>query len=476
MSKFNTTSVGTKTINKAYGEAYAESPKLRLASLLLTSFVSDQYYRSGDEVLEELRDAIKAVDPQFAAKAAIYGRNEYGMRSISHATAAEIANLVKGEPWTKRFMNKVVRRPDDVTEILAYYLSNYGKPVPNSMKKGLSQALTRFDEYQLGKYRGAKKDMSLVDAVNLVHPRSTEALGKLMRDELRSKTWETGLTQSGQKAESEEDKKKKKERVWKTLLAEDKLGYFALLRNLRNIMEQAPEEVDLALDKLLNKERLKKSLVLPFRFHTAIKEIEQLSDPQANKVVMALGEAIDLSVDNVPDLKGRTLIALDDSGSMMGREIEIGSVFTAVMLKALDSQLLMFSDNARHLTLNPSDSTLTLANQIMQNTRGGGTDFHLPFSESTQPYDRIIILSDMQGWMDGGFWSSNPRPAFNDYKQRTGTDPVVYSFDLAGYGTLQFPERNVYCLAGFSEKVFDIMKMLESDRDALINKIESIEI
>jgi hypothetical protein len=39
-----------------------------------------------------------------------------------------------------------------------------------------------------------------------------------------------------------------------------------------------------------------------------------------------------------------------------------------------------------------------------------------------------------------------------------------------------FPEKNVYCLAGFSEKVFDIIKLLETDKDALINEIEKIEL
>ena len=40
-----------------------------------------------------------------------------------------------------------------------------------------------------------------------------------------------------------------------------------------------------------------------------------------------------------------------------------------------------------------------------------------------------------------------------------------YSFDLAGYGTLQIPQKDVYCLAGFSDKIFDIMKYYESDKN-----------
>jgi hypothetical protein len=58
------------------------------------------------------------------------------------------------------------------------------------------------------------------------------------------------------------------------------------------------------------------------------------------------------------------------------------------------------------------------------------------------------------------------------YRQRRGKDPFVYSLDLAGHGTALFPESKVFCLAGFSPKIFDVMRMLETDRQALIKTIE----
>jgi hypothetical protein len=41
---------------------------------------------------------------------------------------------------------------------------------------------------------------------------------------------------------------------------------------------------------------------------------------------------------------------------------------------------------------------------------------------------------------------------------------------------MQFPERNVFCIAGFSDKVFDIMKLLETDKQALVNEIKKVEL
>ncbi len=52
--------------------------------------------------------------------------------------------------------------------------------------------------------------------------------------------------------------------------------------------------------------------------------------------------------------------------------------------------------------------------------------------------------------------------------------PCVYSFDLKGYCTLQFPQERVYCLAGWSDRVFDIMQKLDADPQALVREIEAV--
>ena len=43
-----------KTVNRAGGEAYVQTPEMRLASMLLTSFAQDQFYRSQKETFDEL--------------------------------------------------------------------------------------------------------------------------------------------------------------------------------------------------------------------------------------------------------------------------------------------------------------------------------------------------------------------------------------------------------------------------------------
>lgn len=466
--KFNKT-VSNKTVNLAGGKAYKQTDKLEFVSILLTSFLKDQFYKSENDTAEKLVDLIGKLDKRFVAKTAVYARTKFGMRSVSHLVAGEIAKNVKGEQWTKNFFNKVVYRPDDMLEILSYYCFKYGKPIPNSLKKGLREAILKFDDYKLAKYRGEGKAVSMVDLVNLVHPKGTDTLKKLIKGELRSvDTWEAKLSKAGQESESDEELAEAKDKAWKDLILEKKIGYFALLRNLRNILEQSPEILDKALELLVDENLIKKSLVLPFRFTTALKAVEETSFDGVRKVIVALNKAVDFALSNVPKLKGRTLVVLDESGSMSGRPSEIGSLFTAVLVKACDADLITFAESARYQNLNSMDSTLTLTKSI--NFNGGGTNFHSIFQTANKPYDRIIILSDMQGWI--GY--NTPQAEFNAYKARTGADPKIYSFDLQGYGTMQFPEQNVYCLAGFSDKIFDIMKMLETDKNVLINEIDKI--
>lgn len=487
MSRFNKQARQANVVeNLAGGEAFKESPKLELVSILLTSFTQDQYYKTASEGLNTFISLINQIpDKKFVAKAAIYARTKFGMRSISHVAAAELAEIDKHIPgsdkWLKRFIEKVVYRPDDITEILSYYIDKYGSP-PKQLKRGIRYAFNKFDEYQIAKYRSENKAFKLVDAVNLCHPKPTsknaEALKKLVNGTLISMdTWETKLTQAGQQAETPEEKARLKAKAWMELISERKIGYFALLRNLRNILEQAPEAIPEAVNMLTDRNLIKKSLVLPFRFMTASAELQNISRSQV--FLSAVAEAINISCDNVPEFPGRTLVALDISGSMTGiwgsrsktAPIDIASLFAAALARKGNTDIITFHGEAQYFNFNPSDNVLSIAERL-RHCPGGTTDFHSIFRCADTAYDRIIILSDMQGWV--GY--HNPSSTFIAWKKQYNCNPKVFSLDLQGYGTLQFPEHNVYCLAGFSEKVFDLMKLLEQDRNAMINEIEKVEI
>lgn len=492
MSRFATVSPGTKTENLAGGAAYTQSAKSELVGLVMTSFVQDDFYRKQQDQLNRLQELLAKVDPLFAAKTAVYARHKFGMRSITHIIAGEMSRLGAGEPWVRKFYDRVVARPDDITEILAYYLSiaqtnaNGKKKIAKSVQAGLAKAFGKFDGYQLAKYRGEGKRPSLVDAVNLLHPvpveKNKEALEKLIKNELRTEgTVESIMSAAGSVDGTDEEKLEAKKEALSEIVKSRKIGYFALLRNLRNIIETAPEVLPDAYAMLTNVKLIKNSKVLPFRYYSAYKEISKLGGQVAREAMSQLDTAIGISCDNVPALPGNTVIFLDVSGSMDQptsdksdmRVNEIAAVFSAALAKKLNCDIILFDDIAREMSYDPKDSFMSLVQKFRFS--GGGTNFHAPFSLITnnkRKYDRIIILSDMQAWV--GYRTSVRQ--YNQYSATLGVKPTVISWDLKGYGTLQFPESNIFLLAGWSEKLLEVLSRLEQDKNALIKDIEAVEI
>lgn len=471
MSKYNTVVPKypvPNTKNLADGEAFTSSLKLELVSILLTSFVKDSFYSYSVSIEERIKELVHIIpDKQFIAKAAIMAR-DWGMRSVTHVTIAELCNEVKGKSWLRAAISKVIQRPDDASEILSYWISNYGKPIPNALKRGIADGLDKFNEYNIAKYKGENHSLKMVDVVNLVHPKS-QVFGKLISGTLETPyTWETEISKAGSDIVA-------KSVAWTELVKSGKLGYFALLRNLRNLETNVSDYImEEVYAQLTDRSLIKSSKVLPFRYSTAISEV---SKPKTRE---AISQAVDIACDNMPGLNGATLIAVDCSGSMGGygssSPINIARLFAAVMAKASNADVLLFGSHASWLQYNPADSITTIASPIQANH--GGTNFHLIFdSIKDKAYDRIIILSDMQAWMRGGWGTSTPTNALANYKKRTQSSPNVWSFDLQGYGTLQFPEKKVFTLAGFSEKIFDIIPLIEEgDKEALLNRVKAVSI
>lgn len=470
MSKFNETKK-VNIRNLAGGKAYKESDEMALVSLLLTSFGDDKFYEREATIYNRLSELISKCDKLFVAKAIIYARSQFGMRSITHVASSILARYIGGADWGTRFYDKVVHRVDDMLEITAFHFSK-GQKLSNAMRKGFAKALGRFDEYQLAKYRGLGKSIKLVDLVNLCHPIQTDKNGrgieKLINGELKSfDTWESELSKAG-------NDKASKIAVWNSLLDANKLGYFALLRNIRNIVRLDDEKLKKkALNALLNERMIRNSLVLPFRYSTAYDEMINIDSDS----LRAIGRACEIACKNVPEFDGKTLIALDESGSMLsGRISDIASLFASVLLKTQDADLITFANTSRYRHFNADDSVMTIKNGITFSS--GRTNFVSVFDVANKKYDRIILLSDMQAWSVNDSWyMKSPKSAYEGYKKRyNATDCKLYSIDLAGYGTLQLPQKDVFCLAGFSERIFDLMKYLETDKRALITEISKIDL
>lgn len=494
MSRFNTKSVGQQpdTTNLAGGKAYSLPNEKEVITILLTSFMNDKYYEKADDTAARLKAIITSLtsEEQFktVAKALIYARTVFGMRSITHVGTAAIAPMISGYTWAKEFYFKITYRPDDITEILSLVGPFKNKPfkaIPNAMRKGFAKALENFQSYSLAKYRGEGKEFKLVDAVNLVRPKSTLGLSDLMAGRLKNEeTWEAMLSAAGNDANA-------KALAWSYLINSKKIGYLALLRNIRNVYTDAHNALPQLVESLTNEQFIKKSLIMPFQYVKAFDEISKLAPTATTRILQtAIMKAIDISLSNVPIFEGSTVVVLDVSGSMkdehpikIGNKMvtpatpaKIGALFTAVLAKANNADIVTFDMQAAYANPYLGDSTITISNNIPIN--GGGTNFSLIFPTFKKKYDRVIILSDMQGYTTAGYWNNNDlfKTTIAQYKTKFKANPFIYSFDLAGYGTMQTHESKTFLLAGFSEKVFDVMALLEKDPDALLNEIKKVQI
>ena len=365
MSKYNAKAEGVKpTVVNAMGEnAYQLSAKEELVSTCMTTFLSgDHYYETEKEVVNRIVNKLNEVDPLFAAKLALYVRNEGNLRSVSHLIAATIAKRASGTEWSKRFYNKIVVRPDDMSEILsAYAVQNKMdlkkiRKIPNAIKKGFKTALERLDAYQIDKYKMNSRQVKMLDLVNLFHPKGTQrnqqAYHNLVNGEslaglYASKVLEKEMTKAGQKTQGKSVQEKeaaKKEAIENVLSNVKGMPIMNLLRNLRNIILYAPKSVDDACAQLTNETAVLNSRLLPFRFATAYEEIEKMSfsDKKSDtsiafeedynnqtitatefaelkeKVLNAIEDALQISCQNIPELEGNTAILIDHSASVRG--------------------------------------------------------------------------------------------------------------------------------------------------------------
>lgn len=470
MAKFN--SVATiKTTNKSGHIAYGMTDKSKLITQVLTSFFNEsKFYGDNSADMQETIKRVIATDAEFVAKLAVFARREFNMRSVSHILTAYLAHEINGKPFTRKTVKAVAVRGDDVTEIMACYLNLFGKPIPNALKKGIADVMQGFDEYTLAKYKGNGNAVKMRDLLCLCRPtpknkEQSEMWKRLLNGELEIPyTWETELSAKGNKTET-----------WENLIESGKVGYMALLRNLRNILYANPSNVNKVLETIENPERVRKSKQLPFRYLSAYKELENIG---GSRVFDVLENAVEASIENMPTLDGTTVIAVDVSGSMCSYVSAKSKVMCYEIAMLLGLIANKICDNAYFYTFNNNIEKYALSRrggilERVKNSRcGGGTNMNLPFEKMIVDgikADRIIVLSDNE--CNNG-WNRPVQKLADEYRKKTGCDIWVHAIDLQGYGTQQFYGKKTNVIAGWSEKVFDFIKLAEQGEGNLERTIE----
>lgn len=496
MSKFNTSNANAqKTTNRCGYPAYKMADKEHLVTAVLTTmFGEPKYYGSTDNDIVRLATQCAKADPEFLCKLACYARNVGNMRSVSHVLTAVIAR--ECPVYTRVTIRNVVVRPDDITEIMSCYASMYGKPFPNAMKREIASVMQKFNEYQIAKYNGGNKSLKFRDVLRITHPvpasqEVSELFGKILNDTLETPyTWEVELSARGNTKE-----------VWDELIASGKVGYMALLRNLRNIVK-CKANIEPVLATLSDPVQVKKSRQLPFRFYSAYRTLknEGLMTPDIHKTLEA---ALVSSIDNMEQIiKGRTLIAVDVSGSMSDpiskksdvRCCDIASLLGSMASRICEDATVCYFDSADSWSCTGSrkgyriahygkyDSILATAEK--NSFHGGGTDMSLPMrfalkeddARHLKPFDRVIYFSDN---MCNSSWNGlrkTVQSMADEYRRNYNKDLWIHGVDMQGYGTQQFCGNRFNVIAGWGESVLNFINLAEAGISTLVDTIAKYEV
>jgi uncharacterized protein with von Willebrand factor type A (vWA) domain len=178
----------------------------------------------------------------------------------------------------------------------------------------------------------------------------------------------------------------------------------------------------------------------------------------------ALEKALDLSLQNVPALGGKSLIMIDCSGSMTFHPMtgnstvypwQVASVFGVALAKRGDADVAVYSDDAAFVKVDKTTSVLRGVEKVRKSPAfGGGTQTIQTLARLYKGHDRVIVLTDEQAF-------SAHRGAHDQVDAITAP---IYTFNLQGYktGHLESGTKNRYTFGGgLTDQAFTILKVLE---------------
>lgn len=503
--KFNLLTRGKNKVQNMEGaNAYRLMPEWELYTSIVTTSLSNNFYEQAEERIARIRHLIGKCDPLFVAQLAVYTRETMNLRSIPLVMTVELARIHKGDSLVRRTTAQIIRRADEITELLAYYQQanqRTGVKKLNRLSKqvqaGLQDAFNTFDAYQFAKYN-RKTEIRLRDALFLVHPKAKdeqqqEVFNEIVKNALPTPyTWETELSALGQTDFATPDERKAAFRTkWEELIDSDKLGYMALLRNLRNLLEAeiSADHVLKVGQRLSSEKAVESSRQLPFRFLAAYREVSKVPSPHATMLMNALERAVQVSARNIAgfDASSCILVACDVSGSMQSPlspkskilHYDIG-LMLGMLLKSRCEKVMtgIFGDRWKIINL-PDTGVLSNVDAFYKREGevGYSTNGYLVIKdliERRAQMDKVMMFTDCQ------LWNSDGSEQFEDlWKQYKKICPQakLYWFDLAGYGKtpLDITGEDVYLIAGWSDKIFDILSAIDNGSDAL-REIKKIKI
>lgn len=407
------------------------SPEMMLRRSVLSCLLwESEAYEDGESIAKRISDYSQKVSKEFLMQLAVEARKIHGLRHVPLLLLTELVKI--GGEGVKGTIAQVISRPDEMSELLAIYWKDGKKPLDKQLQRGLALAFVKFSEYQLAKYN-RDNQVKLRDVMFMCHPKpkndqQVQLFKRLADQELQTPdTWEVELSAG-----------KNKKEVFERLIKENKLGYLALLRNLRN-MSDAECDPDIIRNAILARKGA--DLVFPFRYVAAARH--------APRFEKQLDEALQATIKELPALDGRTGVLVDVSGSMdwrMSNKSDMNRIDAASALASIvnaeDLRVFSFSEKVVEV---PARRGMAGVDAIHKSQSHLGTRLGEAIKVmNKEKFDRLIVITDEQ--------SSGPVP--NPVAPKSYMINVASNRNGVGYG-------DWIHLDGFSEGILKFIHEIE---------------
>lgn len=502
--------------------AWSRDAKSDLFLLAVTNFYGEDtfYEKAGDRNTRfiGLVHRVAREDPAWLLGFLPWLRRSANIRTAAVVGAVEAARMLaqEGQPGhevgpARRIIAETLYRADEAAEALSYWLTTYGKRIPNPIRRGIRDVVEKsYTQRNFVKWDSDRRGVRMADVVELVHPkpvpgeyfdhrnRAQSDLFKYMIDsrhrptdvpaalemvryrdylltELRDNRAsvlasdnigellaEAGMTWEALSSSGPMDKA-----AWEAIIPN--MGYMALLRNLRNFQEAeiSDKSKRYVANLLSDTEQILRSRQLPYRFLSAYLEATNAA------WTSPLETALQVSTANIPALPGRTLVLVDTSSSMSSLGYSAKSKITPMMAGALFGIALAAKGEAVDLygfasgqfahpvgkgagVLRETERFIRRVGEV-----GHGTEIAAAVRATFRNHDRVVIVTDCQTFgPERGYWRGN-------VGDQVPANVPMYAFNMMGYAPAMMETNTTrHELGGLTDRTFAMIPLVEAGQKA----------
>lgn len=473
--------------NEAGGRAYHFGPRHELAQYAATGCLNGTFYADAAEQLDKVLALCAEVDAEFIAKTAVYTREQSHMKDMPALLCAVLAS--RDGVLLERIFPRVI----DNGKMLRNFVQIVRSGVTGRRSLGTRpRRLVRnwfSDRTPTQVFRQSiGTSPSVADILKMVHPNP----GSPEREALYG--WLLGVPHNAEALSSlvrEFEAFKAGDRTtvpdvpfqmltaldlgpaeW-TLIAQ-RATWQTLRMNLNTFARHGVFNDERVMVELANRlsdaNEVRRSRAFPYQLFAAWSNLDK---GVPGLLGVALQEAMEVAVANVPRIDGRVYVCPDVSGSMSSpvtghrrgstskvRCIDVTALVAAAVLRQNpEAEVLPFEHRVCSVTLNPRESVVRNAARLAA-IGGGGTSCSAPLAEINKRrahVDAVIFVSDNESWVDSRH--ARGTETMNEWQRIKARCPQarMVCIDIQPYGTTQAPDRpDILNIGGFSDTVFNV--------------------